>query len=69
MLENGEISKYPEKDLVRILKDSAYHSEEWDETDSDDPDNVTEEPPNEKSKSIHIYEIWWRSSAVCTVYF
>ncbi|RIB16741.1 hypothetical protein C2G38_2189092 [Gigaspora rosea] len=30
------IMKYPQSDLVAILKDSGYHSEEWEETDSED---------------------------------
>lgn len=64
------IRKYPESDLVRILKDSAYHSEEWEETDSDDEEDevdiLTEESVvKEKTTSIHIYETWWRSPAVC----
>lgn len=59
-MENNDkyIRRYPEKDLVRILKDSAYHSEEWEETDSDE----------EEKTSIHVYKTWWRSSAVCTEY-
>lgn len=66
---NKYIQRYPEGDLVRILKDSGYHSEEWEETDTedgDDDDNITEESvAKEKSLSIHIYGRWWRSSAVC----
>src|SRR5256885_8412146 len=27
------IKRYPEKDLVHILKNSGYHSSEWEETD------------------------------------
>ena len=56
---------------MKILKDSGYHSEEWDETDTEDGDDVdvdiiTEESvAKEKSSSIHIYGRWWRSSAVC----
>ena len=73
MIENNDkhIRRYPESDLVRILKDSSYHSEEWQETDSDDDeeevDIITEEPLTIKEKimSIHIYETWWRSPAVC----
>jgi hypothetical protein len=73
LIENNDkhIRRYPESDLVRILKDSSYHSEEWQETDSDDDeeevDIITEEPPTikEKTTSIHIYETWWRSPAVC----
>ena len=66
---NKYIRRYPEEDLVKILKDSGYHSEEWEETDSedgDDDDIITEESvTKEKSTSIHIYGRWWRSSAVC----
>jgi hypothetical protein len=58
---------------VRILKDSSYHSEEWEETDSDEDeegDILTEESvTKEKTTSVHIYKIWWRSSAVCTCIF
>jgi hypothetical protein len=50
---------------VQILKDSAYHSEEWEETDSGDDVNMTTEEAEEvKETSIHIYETWWRSTAV-----
>jgi hypothetical protein len=31
--KNKYIQRYPEKDLVKILKESAYHSSEWEETD------------------------------------
>jgi len=27
------IKRYPEKDLVHILKNSGYHSSEWEETE------------------------------------
>jgi hypothetical protein len=52
---------------VKILKDSAYHSEEWEETDSSEAveevdDN--EEAVQTKSNLIVIYERWWRSPAV-----
>ena len=70
-MENNDkyIRKYPEKDLVRILKDSRYHSEEWEETDSDEEDDVsTEQTTKEGTTSIHIYDTWWRSSEVCTLY-
>ena len=30
---DGFICKYPEKDLVQILKDTGYHSDEWEKTD------------------------------------
>ena len=33
---NKYISRYPEDDLVKILKSSGYHSEEWEETDPED---------------------------------
>lgn len=66
------ICKYPEEDLVRILKDSSYHSEEWEETDSEEDsdkenETTTEAATKEKKTSIHIYERWWRSSAVCII--
>jgi len=54
--------------LVKILKNSGYHSEEWEETDTEDgdDDDITEESvTKEKSVSIHIYGRWWCSSAVC----
>lgn len=55
MLKGKEkyISRYLEKDLVQILKDSGYHSEEWEEMDSD------------AATSIFIYNKWWRSPAIC----
>ncbi|CAB4416656.1 unnamed protein product [Rhizophagus irregularis] len=28
-----EVVKYPKEDLVNILKETGYHSEEWEETD------------------------------------
>jgi hypothetical protein len=70
------IRKYPEKDLVQILKDSGYHSEEWEETDLEDEwlivqpeiteDDVTiRDAVKEKTTSLYIYNRWWRSSAVC----
>ena len=66
---NKYIRRYPEEDLVKILKDSGYHSEEWEKTDTeeeDDDDVITEESAaKEKSLSIHIYERWQRFSAVC----
>jgi hypothetical protein len=30
------IQRYPETDLVKILKDSGYHSEEWKEMDPEE---------------------------------
>ena len=30
------IKRYPEKDLVQILKESGYHSSEWEETDPEE---------------------------------
>ncbi|GBC49169.2 hypothetical protein GLOIN_2v1886452 [Rhizophagus irregularis DAOM 181602=DAOM 197198] len=52
-------------DLVQILKDSGYHSEEWEEIDEDDEDDENdEEEVVTKKNSIYIYERWWRSSAL-----
>lgn len=70
------ILRYPEEDLVKILKDSGYHSEEWEETDSEEDwlviqpavvedEEIIEEAITKKSSSIYIYEKWWRSSTVC----
>jgi hypothetical protein len=53
---------------VQILKDSGYHSEEWEETDPEsveENDNEIEGNSKEKTMSIYVYERWWRSSAVC----
>ena len=64
--EDKYIRRYPEKDIVQILKDSSYHSEEWEETDSDvavEDDN--NEETVQKKTTIIIYERWWRSPAVC----
>jgi hypothetical protein len=70
------IRRYPETDLVKILKDSGYHSDEWEETDpedewptiqpavEEDDSTNTEEAIKKKTTSIYIYERWWRSSAV-----
>lgn len=65
------ILRYPEDDLVKILKDSGYHSEEWEETDPEEvvEDEVIEEAVKEKSTSVYIYDKWWRSSAVCIFIF
>lgn len=73
------IRKYPEKDLVQILQESGYHSEEWEETDPEDEwlivqpeitegDIVVRDAVKEKTTSIYIYNRWWRSSAVCIQY-
>ena len=70
------IVRYPEGDLVKILKDSGYHSEEWEETDPEEDwtvirpavvedGEVIEDDVKEKSTSVYIYDKWWRSSAVC----
>lgn len=56
------IRRYPESDLVKILKDSGYHSEEWEETDEEEVQ--PEDGKEAKSTSIYIYERWWRSSEV-----
>jgi hypothetical protein len=56
---NKYISRYPEEDLVKILKDLGYHSEEWEQTDSEDDGEAV------KKLSLYVYEKWWRSSAVC----
>ncbi|GES87583.1 hypothetical protein GLOIN_2v1485488 [Rhizophagus clarus] len=69
------IVRYPEGDLVKILKDSGYHSEEWEETDPEEDwtvirpavvedGEVIEEAVKEKSTSVYIYDKWWRSSAL-----
>jgi hypothetical protein len=57
------IRKYPEEDLVKILKNSGYHSEKWEVTDLDEIDKVAVQ--TEPSTSIVIYERWWRFPAVC----
>ncbi|GES77406.1 hypothetical protein GLOIN_2v1485488 [Rhizophagus clarus] len=57
------IVRYPEGDLVKILKDSGYHSEEWEETDPEEDwtvirpavvedGEVIEEAVKEKSTSL-----------------
>jgi hypothetical protein len=46
------IRRYPENELVQILKNSGYHSEEWEETDPE----VEDEEVEEKTTSIYIYE-------------
>jgi len=74
LIKGGDkyINRYPEKDLVQILKESGYHSSEWEETDPEDQqvaveDEVTTEAA-EKKTSLYIYEKWWRSPAVCIFY-
>ena len=65
------INRYPEKDLVRILKESGYHSSEWEETDLEEDqqeDEVTTINAVEKKTSLYIYDIWWHSSSVCIFY-
>ena len=73
------IRKYPEKELVQILKDSGYHSEEWEETDPEEEwlivqpevtedDVVIKDAVKKKTSSTYIYNRWWRSSAVCIFY-
>ncbi|GES92398.1 hypothetical protein GLOIN_2v1485488 [Rhizophagus clarus] len=47
------IVRYPEGDLVKILKDSVVEDGE-----------VIEEAVKEKSTSVYIYDKWWRSSAL-----
>lgn len=76
---NKYIKRYPEKDLVHILKNSGYHSSEWEETDPEEdwpvlqPEIVEDESTiveaiKKKTTSLYIYEKWWRSSAVCIFY-
>ena len=67
------IKRYPEKDLVHILKNSRYHSSEWEETDPEEDWTVVSEEAiaeatKKKTTSLYIYEKWWRSSAVCIFY-
>ena len=64
------IKRYSEKDLVHILKESKYHSSEWEETDPEKDwtvvsEEATTELTKKKTTSLYIYEKWWRSSAVC----
>jgi hypothetical protein len=79
--KNKYIQRYPEKDLVKILKESAYHSSEWEETDPEDdwpiiqPETVVDEMTiveattnKKKITSAYIYEKWWHSAAVCIFY-
>ncbi|CAB4390083.1 unnamed protein product [Rhizophagus irregularis] len=73
--KNKYILRYPEEDLVKILKDSGYHSEEWEETDPEEEwpitqsavvedDEIIEEAIKQKSSSIYIHNKWWRSPAL-----
>ncbi|GET62637.1 hypothetical protein GLOIN_2v1847224 [Rhizophagus irregularis DAOM 181602=DAOM 197198] len=49
------ICRYPEKDLVQILKDSGYHSEEWEETDEDDEDDENDEEESlDKTETVSV---------------
>jgi len=73
LIKGGDkyINRYPEKDLVQILKESGYHSSEWEETDPEEDQQVAVEDEVitveavEKKTSLYVYEKWWRSSAVC----
>ncbi|CAG8835134.1 34128_t:CDS:2, partial [Gigaspora margarita] len=46
-MKDPHIIKYPQSDLIAILKDNGYHSEEWEETDSEDD--------NYQKKNIFIH--------------
>lgn len=48
--KNKYISKYPEDDLVKILKNSDYHSEEWEETDPEDEWPIVQHEVTKKVK-------------------
>lgn len=61
------------------MKNSGYHSEEWEETDPEEEwsivqpeviedDMVVKEAVKEKTSSIYVYNRWWRSFAVCIQY-
>ena len=58
------IKRYPEKDLVHILKNSGYHSSEWEETDPEEDwtvvseEETTAEATKKKTTSLYIYEKW-----------
>ncbi|GBB98455.1 hypothetical protein RclHR1_03230013 [Rhizophagus clarus] len=43
------ILRYPEEDLVKILKDSGYHSEEWEKTDPEKDEEIIEKAITKKS--------------------
>ena len=66
---NKYICKYSEKELVQILQDLDYHSEEWEETDPEEEwlivqfkvieDNViVEDAVKEKTSLIYVYNRW-----------
>ncbi|CAB4444504.1 unnamed protein product [Rhizophagus irregularis] len=59
LIENNDkyIRRYPEKELVRILKESGYHSEEWEETDSDEENDIIGEESAVKEKTMSTLEI------------
>ena len=59
------IRKYLDNDFVKILKDSAYYSEEQEETDSDIAVEDNEEAIQTKSTLLVIYKRWRRSPTVC----
>ena len=37
--EDEYIMRYPKKDVIKILKGTGYHSEEWEITDDDNDDD------------------------------
>jgi hypothetical protein len=47
------IRKFSKEDLVKILKNSGYHLEEWEETDSDEIDEVAVQTELSTSKVIY----------------
>ena len=64
---------------MQILKDSGYHSDEWEETDPEEDwpvlqpeivedESIVVEAIKKKTTSLYIYEKWWRSPAVCIYY-
>src|SRR5436190_1796460 len=53
------IKRYPKKDLVHILKNSGYHSSEWEETDPEEDwtvvsEEATAEATKKKTTSLYI---------------
>jgi hypothetical protein len=52
-LNDKYIKRYPEKDLVHILKESGYHSSEWEETDPEE-DIVSTEATAEATEEATI---------------
>ena len=65
LIENKDkhILKYPEGDLVKILKDSGYHSEEWEETDPEEEWPIAqpeddEEAVKRNSSLVYTYDKW-----------